>query len=217
MWNLDISSSVLLKSIKGGNHSNSISCIIGVNFKDQEFLIAGSYDGTISIWEISQKAQSTGKEGSLSTTIFPQFSHMIDNTKIQDLELFEGSEVLSIHVYEDERDGYLVVGGNSREIQVYKLKTGEYFCTMVGHKDSVTCIAEDGNILLTGSDDMTIGIWNTQNWYYDDVNQGKKKTVQAIGFMHGHEACKFSFTDHLDCSHRGPVRAAQRYPAQLRL
>lgn len=99
--------------------------------------------------------------------------------------------MLSIHVYEDERDGYLVVGGNSKEIQVYKLKTGEYFCTMAGHKDSVTCIAEDGNILLTGSDDMTIGIWNTQNWYYDDLNQGKKKTVQAIGFMQGHEACKF--------------------------
>ena len=34
---------------------------------------------------------------------------------------------------------------------------------MVGHKDSVTCIVEDGNILLTGSDDMTIGIWNKKN------------------------------------------------------
>lgn len=98
--------------------------------------------------------------------------------------------MLCIHFYEDERDGYLVVGGNSREVQVYKLKTGEYFCTMVGHRDSVTCIAEDGNILLTGSDDMTIGIWNTQNWYYDDYSQGKKM-VEAIGFMSGHEACKF--------------------------
>jgi WD40 repeat protein len=97
--------------------------------------------------------------------------------------------VLTIHFYEDDRDGYLVVGGNSKEIQVYKLKTGEYFCTMVGHKDSVTCITEDGNILLTGSDDMTIGIWNTQNWYYD-FSGDKKKTVEAIGFMHGHNACK---------------------------
>jgi len=53
LWNLDISSSVLLKSQKGGNHTNSISCIIGENFKEQEFLIAGSYDGTVSIWEVS--------------------------------------------------------------------------------------------------------------------------------------------------------------------
>lgn len=65
---------------------------------------------------------------------------------------------------------------------------------MVGHKDSVTCIAEDGNILLTGSDDMTIGIWNKQNCYYGDNIQGNntqgKKFVNAIGFMSGHQACK---------------------------
>ena len=77
------------------------------------------------------------------------------------------------------------------------MKTGEYFCTLVGHKDSVTCIAEDGNMLLTGSDDMTIGIWNTQNWYYDDHSVGKKKTVQAIGFMSGHKACKLFYNSFL--------------------
>ena len=53
LWNLEISSSVVLKSPKGGNHSNSISCIIGEIYKDQEFLVAGSYDGTLSIWEVS--------------------------------------------------------------------------------------------------------------------------------------------------------------------
>ena len=57
---------------------------------------------------------------------------------------------------------------------------------MVGHKDSVTCIAEDGYILLTGSDDMSIGIWNTRNWQLLGSGGGKKKKVEAIGFMHGH-------------------------------
>lgn len=74
LWNLEISSSVVLKSQKGGNHSNSISCIIGENFNEQEFLIAGSYDGTLSIWEITQKAQTQTKDGQNnagSTTIYP--------------------------------------------------------------------------------------------------------------------------------------------------
>ena len=87
LWNLDISSSILLKSQKGGGHENSISCIIGEIYNDQEFLIAGSYDGKISIWEIGQKA-STSKDGansSLSTTIYPQFSHSIENNKISEL------------------------------------------------------------------------------------------------------------------------------------
>jgi WD40 repeat protein len=49
-----------------------------------------------------------------------------------------------------------------------------YKVTMKGHTDSVTCIAEDGKMLLTGSDDMSIGVWNTVNWYYEDnVSKGK--------------------------------------------
>ena len=116
-----------------------------------------------------------------------------------ELDCFEGTEVLCIHLktfFEEGKeggqdDGYIIIGGNSKEIQVYKFKTGEYFVTMVGHMDSVTCIAEDGNILLTGSDDMTIGIWNTQNWFYDHYGGDKKKKVEAIGFMSGHNACKY--------------------------
>ena len=45
-------------------------------------------------------------------------------------------------------------------------------------------------MLFTGSDDMTVGIWNTQSWYFDSYSQTKKKTVEAVGFMQGHEACK---------------------------
>lgn len=100
--------------------------------------------------------------------------------------------MLSIHFYEDEakgkHNGYLVVGGNSKEIQVYRAKDGLYFCTMVGHKDSVTCIVEDGKMLFTGSDDKTIGIWNTANWYHETSKSNPKKYVQAMGFMEGHAA-----------------------------
>ena len=77
----------------------------------------------------------------------------------------ESPEILCVHFFEDERDGYIVVGGNSKKIQVYKLKTGEYFCTMKGHTDSVTCFAQDGYFLLSGSDDQNIIIWNTGEWY----------------------------------------------------
>jgi len=34
LWNLEISSSVALKSPKGGKHSNSVSCIIGEIYRD---------------------------------------------------------------------------------------------------------------------------------------------------------------------------------------
>ena len=45
LWNLEINSSVVLKSQKGFKHTNSISCIISEVTQDGEYLIAGSYDG----------------------------------------------------------------------------------------------------------------------------------------------------------------------------
>mmetsp|Transcript_602 Transcript_602/g.1155 ORF Transcript_602/g.1155 Transcript_602/m.1155 type:complete len:110 (+) Transcript_602:830-1159(+) len=57
------------------------------------------------------------------------------------------------------------------------MKTGEYFCTMSGHKDSVTCFAQDGYFLMSGSDDQSIIIWNTGEWYSDLHENSKVKTI----------------------------------------
>lgn len=58
LWNLEINSSVKLKSDSKQSHGNTISCIKGVIWKDIEFLICASYDGLVSIWEISEKKSS---------------------------------------------------------------------------------------------------------------------------------------------------------------
>ena len=136
-------------------------------------MIAGSYDGTLSIWEITQKAQTQGKDDAAnngSTTIYPQFRSMIDNTKDNEIDITtESYEILCIYYFnfirdqndqkdglefnepeqdmrmkdknddgetkglKPDKDGYIIVGGNSKKIRVYKFKTGEFFCSMEGH------------------------------------------------------------------------------------
>ena len=168
LWNLEINSWVQLVSQKGFKHTNSISCIISETTPDGEYLIAGSYDGQISIWEIAQKEQG-GKDGqNVSTTIYPQFSHSIDNMKFIKLDGMESYEILCLYYLRDDLDqNYILVGGNFNKINVYKLKgnTFDYFCTLEGHKNSVTCFANDGNMLFSGSDDQTIIAWNTVEWH----------------------------------------------------
>lgn len=56
LWNMEINSSVLLKcQDPAKKHTNTISCITSTIWKESEFLFCGSYDGKISIWEISEK------------------------------------------------------------------------------------------------------------------------------------------------------------------
>lgn len=51
---------------------------------------------------------------------------------------------------------------------------------MEGHEDSVTCMVIDGQILITGSDDTSIRLWNLQSFSH----------LQVLGY---HEECKSQF------------------------
>ena len=100
LWNLEINSSVTLKCDEHQRHNNSISCILGVYHKDSEFLICGSYDGKVSVWEISEK-RSTNANSMLSSTIFPQLKTVIDNTKNVKAMKFDSPEVLCLQFFFD--------------------------------------------------------------------------------------------------------------------
>ena len=57
LWNLEINSSVLLKCHDNQRHRETISCIFGCVWKENnsEFLLCGDYNGYITVWEISER------------------------------------------------------------------------------------------------------------------------------------------------------------------
>ena len=116
LWNMEINSSVLLKAPKNKRHSNLISCIHGTIWNKSEFLLAGSYDGKVSIWEITEKKPKNDPDQHQSTTILPQIRHLIDNSRVEkkskncsDLT----DEVLVLNAFEWENECYILVGGNN--------------------------------------------------------------------------------------------------------
>ncbi len=161
LWNLEINSSVLLKSNESQKHDNTISCIHGAIWKGCEFLICGSYDGKVSIWEISEKKGAGGSQS--GSTIFPQMRSMIDNN-LQQKDHNNGNEVLVVNFWTEEKsgEGYILMGGNFRNIEVYSMRTGQHEAEkmMSDHTDSVTCMQIEAYFLFTGSDDRTIREWN---------------------------------------------------------
>lgn len=73
----------------------------------------------------------------------------------------------------DERqrnsEGWIIVGGNFRDIMIYSIRNATLEKQLTGHTDSVTCMTLDGNMLFTGSDDSTIRSWNLTHTYESGI------------------------------------------------
>lgn len=95
LWNMELNSSVLLKCTESKRHKNTISSIHGCIWRDVEFLICGSYDGTLSVWEISGKKQSSSDQ--TNDIIQPQLRHVIENFKKGDS--LGQVEILTLNFY----------------------------------------------------------------------------------------------------------------------
>jgi len=58
---------------------------------------------------------------------------------------------------------------------------------MEGHTDSITCMTMDENILITGSDDRTIRLWNLGNFSYSGIvgehDEGKSINYELLSIV----------------------------------
>lgn len=87
----------------------------------------------------------------------------------EEKDTFSGNEVLCLQFFADPESlaageeqrghGYVIVGGSDRKVNIWNIRTYDHVAQFSGHTDSITCMAIDANMLFTGSDDMTIGIW----------------------------------------------------------
>lgn len=164
LWNLEINQSIILKSQHEKlKHTDCISCIKGIMWKKAEYLIAGSYDGKVSIWEISEQRTPSQNSKTLSS-IFPQLKSFIDNTKAQPQSQFmrgQEEEVILTIMFDEARESILI-GGNDKRVNVWSIRTQEHLGSYVGHTDSVTCMTLEQNLLFTGGDDAMIYFWNLE-------------------------------------------------------
>ena len=100
-------------------------------------------------------------------------------------------EILVLDFYEKpdkeesktSEEGFIIVGGNNRRIQVYSIRTGTLEAQMEGHEDSVTCMVIDGNFLITGSDDCTIRLFDLNHFTPTQVLGNHKGPIQDLIFL----------------------------------
>lgn len=60
----------------------------------------------------------------------------------------------------------MISAGNAGLIYIHEMFSLEPQAVLKGHTDAINCLTMDQNYLFSGSDDLTIRIWEATNCYY---------------------------------------------------
>ncbi|KAF9357068.1 hypothetical protein BGX34_009617 [Mortierella sp. NVP85] len=114
-----------MKEFRG--HTDGVMCL---QF-DESFLITGSYDNTVKVWNVE-----TG----------------------ECLRTLAGHVLCVRALHFDEAK--LITGSMDRTLKIWNYHTGQCIRTLQGHTDGVVTLDFDSRVLASGSVDSTIKIWN---------------------------------------------------------
>ena len=135
------------------SHSNWVGSV--AISKDRQYIVSGSNDQTIKVWNLNTGELERTLEG-------------------------HASRVISVAISED---GQRIISGSSdKMIKVWNLNTGELERTLEGHSDWISSVAisEDGQYLVSGSLDKTIKVWNLNTGELERTLEGHNYDVMSV-------------------------------------
>lgn len=151
VWTLSFSSST--PHISNSSSSSSSSAA-------EDFLISGSDDGTVKVWDLRTISSSSDKP----------------STPLKVLEFHE-SKFLSVA----SGGGYIFGGTQSGQTQVWSATTFEHVTSLRGHQWDVWQLSYAGNgLLASGSYDHTIKIWDTNDMTCLTTLTGHRSNIYAL-------------------------------------
>ena len=152
-------------------HKNSISSITMVQSEMKVIMLACDYDGYVSTWSI---------DSILENMSYATLS-MIRMWKASDKEILASA---GLWIGENP---IFATGGNDKLIHIWHENDTNYTETLLeGHTDSITSLVFEGFFLFSGSEDLTIRIWDAVNNVQLVIIQRLHKfAIRSISHMEG--------------------------------
>ena len=195
--------SVVLFDAKSGEEKLEVTtggdCVELVQITpDEQFVIAGTTDGVVWIWEIAtgkefrvipthnkniwgMRLSSKGK--TLATAGPDRTARVTDIESGKQLHRLEHPAVaMGVIFTPDGRQ--LVSGCHDSEIRVWELETGKLARTISGHRGSVNDFdfSPDGKLLASSSSDRTVRVWDFESGQLVASLQGHRQAIYGVRF-----------------------------------
>jgi WD40 repeat protein len=180
---------------------------------DGKYLVSGSDDQTVRIWNL-ENGESLhileGHQGAVSDVVFsPDNKTMAscgeDQTiriwNFQDAHVIQAlkghtSTVLSLAFSPDGK--FIASASFDKTVRLWEIRTGELVRTYEGHQRHVTSVAfsPNGMNIASASEDHTLRLWNVQKRDVVRVFHGHSSTVTSVDFSPDGEIIASSSYDH---------------------
>ncbi|ORX54302.1 hypothetical protein BCR36DRAFT_348454 [Piromyces finnis] len=150
-------------------------------------LVSGSTDRTVRVWDIEEGRCThkfhghtstvrcliivTPTENPITHNVEPEFPVIITGSRDSNLRIWKLPDIKKDPPYNSSDYGN---GSNSNNPYFLKL--------LNGHTDSVRAIAGSGNVLVSGSYDHTVRIWNISSGDNTFILRGHREKVYSIGY-----------------------------------
>ncbi|OWZ06541.1 hypothetical protein PHMEG_00021191 [Phytophthora megakarya] len=130
--------------------SNAVTCLAVGIVRNQEILLAGCIDGSVSMWEVNIT-------GITRAVPFQPTLQKEKKEEVTSLAFCTGSFL------SQEGQEFFIAGFFSGQIVMWNFAKKAVVCSFKAHNDAVCCLTLHGCFLFSGSDDTLLRMWNMFN------------------------------------------------------
>lgn len=177
-------------------HTNAVTSV--AFSPDGRFMLSGSRDQTIKLWNLDGRELTTFSErsSSVNTVAFSPDGKKIlsgSNSKrikiwdvgsgkiIQDLEGHERAVYTAVFSPDGKR---ILSGSGDGTARIWHVQKGKELFALQGHEKPIRAVAyaPDGRHIALGSEDQTVSVWNSRSKNKKLVLEGHSKGIFALAY-----------------------------------